>query len=391
MNLVECVVTHIEKLWLEDLFRFQNEVHETRSFKSACSVFWPTLSSKLMQVLAQKMDSILVENCVSCDEKDLGNPDILVFYGIDFSHRTLENYDFDGRILLNVSFQNSTLVNCRFRNACLYCCDMRYADINGGTFEKSDIWWCDLYRAYFQGVIRFANATISDTSINNAYFSGAALIRKMNFERKSLLQQNAGTYKAFLLLWDALRSYADKIKTDDRSSGEEKINQIINRRYEELELIFKNLSSTFGAVGFSNDSNWAYVQGKRAERKVLESKISVGDMFGRSACSQLKIVGKLCLNWLFDKAFGYGESLIKISRTYLFIVLLFTFIYMYKCNIQDILQAFIISFKNMVGNSDELPLKENIFLSLLNVLQTTLGVLITGIFGFILGNKIRNQ
>ena len=28
---------------------------------------------------------------------------------------------------------------------------------------------------------------------------------------------------------------------------------------------------------------------------------------------------------------------------------------------------------------------------ILNVIQTTIGILLTGIFGFILGNKIRNQ
>ena len=28
---------------------------------------------------------------------------------------------------------------------------------------------------------------------------------------------------------------------------------------------------------------------------------------------------------------------------------------------------------------------------MLNVVQTTIGILLTGIFGFILGNKIRNQ
>ena len=35
-------------------------------------------------------------------------------------------------------------------------------------------------------------------------------------------------------------------------------------------------------------------------------------------------------------------------------------------------------------------LKE-ILVDMLNVIQTTIGILLTGIFGFILGNKIRNQ
>ena len=391
INTIGYAVSCVEKQLNKNLFQFKNEIHATVLFKSALEFFMASLSSKLLSDLAHRVNSIHQTDIVSSKEEDLDNPDIIVFHGIDFSNRTLENYCFDDKILINVSFRNCKLINCRFRNTCIYFCDLRYSDINGGTFEKAYMWWSDLYRAYFQGVIRFANATISDTSINNAYFSGATLIRKMNFKNKSLLQMDADIYKYFLIIWDSVRNYKDKIKTDDNITGEEKINRITDRRNEELELIFKNLSSIFIATGFSNDSNWAYVQGKKAERKVLGKEISIRKLLGKDSIRQLKVLGKWSTNWLFDIAFGYGESLVKISRTYLTIVTVFTFIYMYECNIQDIVQAFIISFKNMVGSSDDLPLEDNIFLSVLNVIQTTAGILITGIFGFILGNKIRNQ
>ena len=304
INTIGYTVSCVEKQLNKNLFQFKNEIHATVLFKSALEFFMASLSSKLLSDLAHRVNSIHQTDIVSSKEEDLDNPDIIVFHGIDFSNRTLENYCFDDKILINVSFRNCKLINCRFRNTCIYFCDLRYSDINGGTFEKAYMWWSDLYRAYFQGVIRFANATISDTSINNAYFSGATLIRKMNFKNKSLLQMDADIYKYFLIIWDSVRNYKDKIKTDDNITGEEKINRITDRRNEELELIFKNLSSTFIATGFSNDSNWAYVQGKKAERKVLGKEISIRKLLGKDSIRQLKVLGKWSTNWLFDIEIG---------------------------------------------------------------------------------------
>ena len=50
-----------------------------------------------------------------------------------------------------------------------------------------------------------------------------------------------------------------------------------------------------------------------------------------------------------------------------------------------------ISLKNMVALSSDEVTGVSPLVDFLNVLQTTIGILITGIFGFILGNKIRNQ
>ena len=46
----------------------------------------------------------------------------------------------------------------------------------------------------------------------------------------------------------------------------------------------------------------------------------------------------------------------------------------------------------MIGaSSPELDAIHDFIISVLNLIQTTIGILTTGIFGFILGNKIRNQ
>ena len=132
--------------------------------------------------------------------------------------------------------------------------------------------------------------------------------------------------------------------------------------------------------------------GKKAEREVYWRRMSVSQLLGPECIQQCKLWQKWFVNKVYDAAFGYGESLWKICRTYLVVVFVFTFLYMYKGEIRDFIQAFIISFKNMAGmSSDEIVQRNDIVLNLLNLVQTTMGILITGIFGFILGNKIRNQ
>lgn len=45
----------------------------------------------------------------------------------------------------------------------------------------------------------------------------------------------------------------------------------------------------------------------------------------------------------------------------------------------------------MAGMNSDILREVSPIVDMLNLMQTTIGILFTGIFGFILGNKIRNQ
>lgn len=333
--------------------------------------------------------SLSIDNVIFVDEStDLTSnkePHQWIFVNRNLDDSHFNGVDFDDAIFIHVSAHSSKFTNCRFRNALLLFCDIRYSEFDSGTFENARLYWCDFYRAYFLGVIRFAKAIISFSSLNNTYFSSGCLIRKQNFENKRLLQENTDAYRMFLVLWDAIRS--DKIKNDDNKSGEQKIKYIINNRHSELELIYKSLSSTFSSNGFSNDANWAYVKGKREERSDIGMQIKISISFRQ----KLRLSLKWGQNYFIDKAFGYGEGLTNIFLMYIALVFIFACLYVYNGNIDCFLHAFYISLKNMIGmSSNEMNLEDNVWLSLLNLVQTTFGILLTGIFGFILGNKIRD-
>ena len=54
-------------------------------------------------------------------------------------------------------------------------------------------------------------------------------------------------------------------------------------------------------------------------------------------------------------------------------------------------EALSVSLKNMAGMDSEVLRDVSPLVDMLNIVQTTIGIVLTGIFGFILGNKIRNQ
>ena len=100
---------------------------------------------------------------------------------------------------------------------------------------------------------------------------------------------------------------------------------------------------------------------------------------------------RIFTNTLSDTMFGYGESILKMIITYVITVFFFAFLFSEEVSPLAYLDALGISLKNMAGVDSDVLSGVSPFVDMLNVLQTTLGILITGIFGFILGNKIRNQ
>ena len=125
------------------------------------------------------------------------------------------------------------------------------------------------------------------------------------------------------------------------------------------------------------------------QRKGLELR-SV--FYAKNPCSsKLTNLWHILTNIISDIFFGYGESMFKMIVTYILTVFFFAWVFAENVNILEYTQALAISLKNIAGMDSETIRGVSPFVDMLNVIQTTLGILLTGIFGFILGNKIRNQ
>ena len=297
--------------------------------------------------------------------------------GIDLSGEKLEKIDFSGCTLERVNFKGCEMVHCRFRNAKIMWSDFRYAEIQHGTFEGAQIDFCDFYRAFIDGVVIFNGSMFSNCSLNKTYLGDCAIIRRENLKDFRILQQNKEEYTRFLVDW---HTYGTGERTNDLNVKSDWNPQAaVDARWADAEVIYKNFNALWTGKGYIADGNWAYVQGKRMERMRLISDFKFANIV------------KISTNFLSDILFGYGESMTKMILTYILTVFLFAWAFTENVSLLEYSQAFAISLKNMVGMDSELLQDVSPLVDMLNVVQTTIGILLTGIFGFILGNKIRNQ
>ena len=309
-----------------------------------------------------------------------------------FDEAVMDSCDFDHSgpadepTLRSVSVRKAKMDNCRFRYAYIVWSDFRYARINQGTFEDAVVDFCDFYRCFMEGVIIFRHALFSNSSFYNTYFGDAANIRRENLRDGRIIQQNKKLYTKFLVDW---HNYGTGVRTNDGSRVSDwSPDKSVKARWSDAEDIYKTLNGLWAGKGYIADANWAYVRGRRMERRRM-----MADMSNPEVKWYTKVANcwHIFTNTLSDTMFGYGESMLKMIVTYVLTVFFFAFLFSEEVSPLAYLDALGVSLKNMAGVDSEVLSGVSPLVDMLNVLQTTLGILITGIFGFILGNKIRNQ
>ena len=306
--------------------------------------------------------------------------------GVDLSGQKLEKIDFSGCRIERTSFKGCEMTHCRFRNAKISWSDFRYAEIQHGTFEGAQIDFCDFYRAFIDGVVIFSGSSIANCSLNKTYLGDCAIIRKENLRDNRILQQNKEEYRKFLVDW---HTYGTGERTNDLNVKSDWSPQAaVDARWADAEVIYKNFNALWSGKGYIADGNWAYVQGKRMERWRMISQMRDKSLNWLKKGAN---IWHICTNFMSDLFFGYGESMTKMIVTYILTVFLFAWAFTENVSLLEYSQAFAISLKNMVGMDSDILQDVSPLVDMLNVVQTTIGILLTGIFGFILGNKIRNQ
>lgn len=321
---------------------------------------------------------------------------------VDFSDARLENIEFDNAVMDGCSFQiynNDSLLptikkvsfaetkmnKCRFRNSIIEWSDFRYAEITNTTFEGSNIAFCDFYRAHFSKINIFNKSIIATSSLNYTLFEGT-IIRKSNIANGVILEQDENNYKKFLVEWKENGPGVRKTTAKTKWEPNDLNNELIAMP-EHAENIFKNLNALWAGNGFLGDANWAYVEGRRAERKRFKNELKVII----KSKERRAIKRKILWNYFCDYSFGYGESLFKIIRAYILIIAFFACLLYFIVPLNSIMYSFLCSFFNMIAQTPAELKSGSIGLTILNVIQSSLGILMTGIFGFVIANKIRNQ
>lgn len=306
--------------------------------------------------------------------------------GVDFEGMRLEGVDFSNCHLERVSFKNCELLHCRFRKASIAWSDFRYAKIEHGTFEDAKIDFCDFYRAFLDGVVIFNNSSISNCSFNKTYFGSSAVMRRKELYKSCILQEDADAYEKFLTEWHLYGT--GERRNDVNAVSDWSPAEALKRRWDEAEEIYKNFNAVWTGKGFIADGNWAYVKGKRMECRRLFMELTRSEV---GVLRKILNIFSIFTNVMSDILFGYGESMTRMVLTYFLTVFFFAWIFSSNVSLLEYGEALTVSLKNMAGMDSEVLHDVSPLVDMLNVVQTTIGIILTGIFGFILGNKIRNQ
>ena len=327
---------------------------------------------------------------------------------IDFSGKRLEGVDFsDNKTLKEVKFQHAVLIDCKFersfldtcdfthaeikgtgeakyasfkdskiyktkfRNAVVETCDFRYADIIDCTLQEAWFKYTDFYRTAFKGITVFQDAKIESSSLNYISFETFCITRdnlKINSSGAALVQEKESVYRDFLAKWIRLDNVKNEMSIIDTG---------LASKYREAERIYRQLSALWEEKGHNKDAEWAYVKGKRMERNKL---------WFESPANTIGPKIRAIFNLLADLIFGYGVSLSRVFTTYIATILLFSVIYK-SILTDDIIACLKLSLGYTIGaGKSSHPIIET-----LSMLQTGIGMLLTGFMGFVVANKVRKS
>jgi uncharacterized protein YjbI with pentapeptide repeats len=283
-------------------------------------------------------------------------------------------------------FRESTLNHCFFADAdltkadfraCTACkCDFRYATFCGTTLEEATLVLCDMYRADIKdGTVM--QKTIFELVSLTGTLNGATGLRWSSFaakgRRPALAPESEHEYREFLQ-WtseDRLKKYS--------------IPKALDNRLDDAARNYRDLCGHWTERGQFRDAGNAYVHSRRLERQ------AAGPLFKGKKFRPLAWTGL----WFADLLCGFGESVLKIAAWVLLVALLPGFVYAIVGNVvhggNGLGDDLLFSVAQLTASTPARLSSTSHVVEWVRALQTLAGVAALGLFGFVVGNKIRNS
>ena len=304
----------------------------------------------------------------------------------DFGNAILDGADLSRADLWGAKLRNAAADRAVFRNARLDESSLASADLAGADFSGATLRRADLSHARMQNV-NLRDAVLEGANLTGADLSGASL------PNLSLSNCNLANVR-FAGAWlDRTRMRARQLQG---SVGEEASGDL-----EAALDSYIVLERNFESLGISDDASWAYLRRRRVGRKLhgVQAVALWKQQQRRSAFLQACFwFGDVMAEWLCD----YGESLYRVARAFFVILITFSAIYWLTSSLQpreNLLDLhpfrpvnyllFSLDSMTTVGTSEVALRPAGELGTLLSSLQTVLGTILLGLFGFVLGARIR--
>ena len=270
--------------------------------------------------------------------------------------------------------------------------------------DKRPIWFSTLTKGIFLGGVDLQGANLRRANLQRANLWQANLreanLRGANLKETSLWEaqlHGANLYLARLKNTQLTR------KSIGRMVGEE-----AKKDYIEAREVYLTLKNNFNQIGRYGDASWAYVKerqmGKmmhhpRLARKYYGEGLPENPNVWQLGWFYIRHTTKWALDWVVEWTCGYGESVLRTLRAMGVALVGFAILYWLLGAVVDAngnpsstwLHCLLYSGGAFTTFGVDTLRPANDWIRALSIFESVVGIALTGLLGFVLGNRIRRS
>ena len=294
----------------------------------------------------------------------------------------LEDADLQGAYLWSVNLQGAFLSGANLQGADLMNADLQGANLLGAKLQK----------AILRGV-KLQKVNLTAANLQGADLSYSHLEKVDFFAAESL--EGAYFYNAYL---DDTRIKREQL---GEAIGEELV-----ERYDEAKEAYLALKNNFAEIGRYRDESWAYVKerqmGKmmnhpRLAREYYREELPENPNVWQLGWFYARHTAKWVADWVVEWTCGYGESVLRTLRAMGVALVGFAVLYRLFGAVVDAngnpssswLHCLLYSGGAFTTFGVDTLRPANDWVRALSILESVVGIALTGLLGFVLGNRIR--
>ena len=304
-----------------------------------------------------------------------------------FDEAILDGADFSGADMWSATLDGAELQDAKLNGAILHEASLAGADLTG-----ADLTGAELSKAKVAGAI-LKGADLRGCKLTRADLTGADLTAAQ-LPRVDLTSCNLSGIRLCGAWLEGTRLTVEQL---GQGLGEE-----IAQDYPEARLGYLALEQNFRTLGDPEASRWCYLRARRMGKRAAWTgfRNALRSRSVRLASVLLtRWTGDAVAEWLCD----YGESLPRVLRAFVFAIVAFALFYATTGSLMhtdpagrpipshDLLELLGFSFLNMCTSAvPDVGLKPAARIVLyVSSLQYVTGLVLIGLFGYVLGNRIR--
>jgi uncharacterized protein YjbI with pentapeptide repeats len=320
--------------------------------------------------------------------------------GADLRKAVLRFLDAAGSILEDAKLQGADLWGAQMQGA-----DLSGADLQGATLEEADLQGADLAGVDFRGAI-LKRANLKGADLRGADLRGA-ILGLTNLEG-ALLQdahlEELDLTNCTLLHIHGCGARLERTRLDQEELGGA-LGEELSGDYGAARKGYLALERNFNELGDHDAARWAYWRRRRMEKREALRQAQAAwreHRGGAAARLTLKYAADQLVEWICD----YGESVWRVLGTLLVIYALFVLVYGLTGTVLRVehgpagevrsptyeaadLALFSLTAMTSPGNPPDYLVPRNELAYFLTGVQTLLSIFLTGLMGFVAGNRIR--